>query len=231
MAVARVTSTDAVKAFRVAMVKFMEAANGALGGVDSEIQRMTNWLEVEQPLYWSHQIKKVQQELSLAKSDLHRKRLAAPNGEPARATEQKEMVDKLKRKLMYAEEKLETVRRCARASERSVMEYQGYAHPLKNHLETEVPRAVASLDAMIAALEAYIQLSPGSMPMATPDLASSSSGGGGLGSGSSGAASSSGAAATASSTDAESASDEEHAAEETSSAGEANAAQSEEEQA
>ena len=42
---ARVDSIDALKSFRVSLIKFAEEANAALAGAESEMQRTIGWLE------------------------------------------------------------------------------------------------------------------------------------------------------------------------------------------
>ena len=54
---ARVDSIDVIKHFRVAMWKFAEASNVALGDAESEITRTLNWLENEQLSFWESQIR------------------------------------------------------------------------------------------------------------------------------------------------------------------------------
>src|SRR2546430_14284127 len=58
---ARVESIEALKMFRRAVIKFVEAANVAMGDAESEMQRRLNWLENEQDSHWQGQIRQRQE--------------------------------------------------------------------------------------------------------------------------------------------------------------------------
>ena len=63
----RVESLDALRSFKIALVKFAEAANVALGDADSELQRTLTWLETEQLSYWQGQHRKRAEMVTRAK--------------------------------------------------------------------------------------------------------------------------------------------------------------------
>ncbi len=73
--VARVESVDALKELRVALIKFAETANGALGDSESEVQRMQMWLENDQTSHWQRQIRKLTEVVSRAKEALRMKKV------------------------------------------------------------------------------------------------------------------------------------------------------------
>src|SRR5258706_12488529 len=72
---ARVESIEALKMFRRAIIKFVEAAMVALGDAESEMQRRLNWLENEQDSHWQGQIRKRQEEVSKARDAVRQKKL------------------------------------------------------------------------------------------------------------------------------------------------------------
>jgi|SRR5882672_965953 len=72
---ARVESIEALKMFRRAVIKFIEAANVALGDAESEMQRRLNWLENEQDSYWQGQIRKRQEDVSKARDAVRQKKI------------------------------------------------------------------------------------------------------------------------------------------------------------
>ena len=78
---ARVTSFDAVRAFREQLSAFCEEAKDALGAVRMEIRRLQGWLERDQLAYWQHMIRKKEEELTQAKADLFRKQLSRISGD------------------------------------------------------------------------------------------------------------------------------------------------------
>src|SRR5262249_30237472 len=87
---ANVRSVEAIAAFRVAVTNAADDARNALGGTEMEIRRMRDWLQRAQLTYWQGQIKRRNELLSRARTELHRRRLQASNSDAISDTEQKE---------------------------------------------------------------------------------------------------------------------------------------------
>ncbi|HWC90789.1 MAG TPA: hypothetical protein VG433_14065, partial [Pirellulales bacterium] len=79
----------------------------------------------------------------------------------------KKALEKAKRRLTEAQEKLEKVKQWSRVVEQEVSEYRGPAQSLSNLLDASVPQALALLDRKIAILEAYADMLPGGSGPAT----------------------------------------------------------------
>lgn len=159
MSSARLSKTEVIVEFRQALNKFHEEAAAALVAVDMDIRRMLDWLGVEQPHYWKHQLDACREQMSEVKSDLARKRLANIDGH-ASLVEEKDAVAFLKRKTEFAEEKLALCRKWATQIEQAINEYKGCSHALANRLEIELPKALTALKGMSEALDAYLNLPP-----------------------------------------------------------------------
>jgi len=56
---ANVLSVQTLRDFKNTMINFAEEARNALGGVDTELRRMRDWLERDQLGYWQAQVKKL----------------------------------------------------------------------------------------------------------------------------------------------------------------------------
>ena len=56
MSNARVTDITAVRAFKVALVEFEEEASSTLEMMQMQLHRLIDWVEHEQPAYWTKQI-------------------------------------------------------------------------------------------------------------------------------------------------------------------------------
>src|SRR5579864_6321513 len=108
---ARVLSIDTIKDFRAALCRFGEDTKNALGAVDMQIRRTTDWLLHDRPMYWQMEIKRRKEELSEANAELFRRKLQAGHGREVHDSEQKEAVRMAQRRLVEAEEKLETVKK------------------------------------------------------------------------------------------------------------------------
>jgi hypothetical protein len=139
-----------------------------------EIRRFTNWLEREQVEYWKQQLKLAREELAEARNALFRKSIGAKPGETPRATEEKVAVQKAERRVEEAERKLRIIQKWCKELEREILLYEGRARQLGNFVESDAKSAIAQLERMLDALDAYLRVAP---PVSAPGPAFSSTGG------------------------------------------------------
>lgn len=170
----RVVSIGTIEDFRNALILFMDDAKSALGTVEMEIRRTSDWLIREQSAHWTAEVKRQSLAVSEAQAALFRRKMQQRPGSAPNDSEQKEDLRNAKRRLEHAEEKLRVVKKWIPVFERAVGEYHSRANPLGDSIEGDLRNAVAKLDRMVAALDAYTKIAPPSMPAAGP-------GGGGSG--------------------------------------------------
>ena len=157
---ARVDSIDALKIFRVALIKFGEEANAALGSAEAEMQRMIGWLERDQVSYWTFQLRKRNEGLSRAQEALRNKKLFPDaSGRFPTPVEEEKAVRKWKAAVEEAEQKLANCKKYARILQKAIMDYKGGVQRFSTWVQVETPNAVARLDRMVGKLEAYVALS------------------------------------------------------------------------
>lgn len=152
---ARISSVEALSEFRVALIKFKSEAAAALLGTESELQRTIMWLRHDQSAYWQRQIRHRQELLTRAKSDMFRKQVAQ-DAEIRVSVDQKKAVEKAKRDLEHAEEKVRTVRRWIALLDKEHVLYRGECQGLSGMLEADIPAILKRLDGMIGSIEAYM---------------------------------------------------------------------------
>lgn len=157
---ARLSNVNAISEFRAAVISFIEDANKALLEADIEWQRTANWLRNEQPAYWNQQLRRRQDALEQARTDLRRILLSVVDGRPPSAIEQKKAVAVAEARLAEAQEKLKNVQRWSRLLEREGAEYKGLAQQLSTALEADLPRAIALLGRLSESVEAYLAVQP-----------------------------------------------------------------------
>lgn len=155
-----VGSLDTLREFRAHLVRFGDDAKNALASTEMEITRMVDWLTHDRRFYWENRIKFLREEMSQARSSLHRKRTSNMFGGEANIGEQRENLRDAKRLLEHAEQKLETVRRWVTPLQQAIMEYRSRARPLSDMVDGDLERSVAMLDRMILALEEYLSTAP-----------------------------------------------------------------------
>jgi hypothetical protein len=161
MSSANVRSIHMLHDFRASLVSFREDSGQALGAVEVEIRRMLDWLTHDQLKYWQSEIRRREDVVGECRADLNRCLMStASEGVPS-CSDQKKALEKAKRRLTEAQEKLEKVKQWSRIVEQEVSEYRGPAQSLNNLLDADVPQALALLDRKIVILEAYADMLPG----------------------------------------------------------------------
>ena len=153
---AHVESAEALTGFRVALCKAADRVKTALEEAEAEIQRMGLWLTQEKRAYWKQEAR-VRGELHLrAKTELLRKQAdTTPLGGRQSVVEERKALAAAARRLDEARQKIAAVRRWTLAFEKESTSYRGAARGLRLVVESDVPVALAKLDSMAAAVEAY----------------------------------------------------------------------------
>jgi hypothetical protein len=155
--IARVESVDALKEFRVALIKFAETANGALGDCESEVQRMQMWLENDQTSHWTSQIRKLTEVVSRAKEALRMKKVFKDaTGSKGSYVDEEKALAKATRALDEAQQKMAATKSWARKFPKEASAFKGSIQRMSTFVLSDVPVAAAKLDRMTAALKAYI---------------------------------------------------------------------------
>lgn len=153
---ARVESVEALKKFRAALCKFAETAGVSLDEAEAEIQRTRQWVSHDQQSHWKRQLQKRTELYTRAKSALTRKKLMkTPLGGRYSTTEEEKALAVAERRLEEARQKIENVRKWRRVLDDESRSYQAVAQGVSLMLQADLPSALAQLDNMIAALEAY----------------------------------------------------------------------------
>ena len=175
MSSANVRSTDAIRDFRFTLVNFSEEARSALTSVEMEIRQVGNWLERDQLSFWRAQVKRYEEAVAIARSELHRKKLSAGNSDAVSDTEQKENLRDAQRRLAEAEDKVARIKRWIPVLDKAVAEYHSASQPLGDRLAGAFVSTINLIDKTIASLEAYLATTAPTMSMSEPSRGSGTS--------------------------------------------------------
>ena len=156
---ADVQSIDALKEFRVALALFSEDVLQALGGVDTELKRTAQWVHHDRRTYWQEQIKRRREQVTMAQSEVFRRKLQKTSDYTPAMSEQKELLRKAEAALQDAELRLGLVKKWETAIQQTLLEYHSTTARIKNLSAGDIPRAIALLERMIVSLEAYVNVS------------------------------------------------------------------------
>lgn len=152
---ANVTSIDAVRAFRAALVKFEDNARDGLTGLELEIRRAVNWIEVDRRRYWPNQVKQASEEFAQARNALERCQLKYGSEEAPSCYEQKKNYERAKQRLRYCEDQVRKVKQWTQIIRQELTQFDGQMAQMTMCVDTDLPRAIAAISNMIAALERY----------------------------------------------------------------------------
>jgi hypothetical protein len=155
---ASVQSIDALKDMRTALALFSDEVLAALGAVDMEVRRTVNWVTHDRRAYWQEQIKRRRELVSAAQAEVFRRKLAKTADYSPAFSEQKEILRKAQAALEDAEARIILVRKWEPMLQQAALEYQASHRRIKDLAAGDVPRAIALLERLIDALEAYLRV-------------------------------------------------------------------------
>ena len=151
---AKVTSVEAIEAFRASLVIFLSKARPVLEEVGEDVLRTRMWLENEQRISLEGLLRRRHKELEQAQQALFSARIASLR---EASTAEMEAVHRAKRALTATEEKLAIVKRWNR-------DFSPHAEPLLKQLEKlrsvlfqDLPHAAVHLAQVVKTLEAYAE--------------------------------------------------------------------------
>ena len=152
---ANVRSLEAIREFRVALIKFIDKAKRSVATAESEVQRTSTWLSSTQPLHWTHEVRRANDRLAQAKGELARATLSQPDN-PRGPTDQIRLVRKREEEIRVAMKKGEQTKKWSRKFEQQTNEYKGAMTPLSSSLDGDLNKAVSILTNSIKSLEEYL---------------------------------------------------------------------------
>ena len=139
---------------------FSEKATAALGEADSEVQRVTMWLENEQTSFWTSELRKRQAAVMKAKEALRFKQIfKSPTGGKQSTVDEEKAVAVALRRFAEAEQKMNNVKKWMRQLHKESHIYRGAVQRLATTVSVDVPNAGAKISRMVMALEGYVTLS------------------------------------------------------------------------
>ena len=165
---ADVRSIDALKELRTSMALFSEDALGALGAVQMEVRRTLVWLQHDRKPYWQDQIKRRRERVAAAKAEVFRRKLAKTADNHPAMTEQKELLRRAEASLRDAEARAALVKKWEPVLQQAAMEYRASTRRIHSLASGDAPRAVALLERLVDALEAYLRVAVPTGAGATP---------------------------------------------------------------
>ena len=161
----RISSIDALEGFRADLVQYIAKARVALEDMEGDVRRTQTWLDGDRVQHWGGQIKFWTKKLEQAEQELYSANLTNPQAANAF---QKMAVQKAKRNLQEAEDKLRRVKHWRQTFENRATPLLRQLDPMFHIVGQQLPKGVFALGEAIKALQAYAEKSPPPKPAAAP---------------------------------------------------------------
>ena len=176
-----VRSVSSIEDFRGALGRFQEEATGSISSLRQTVNRFLDYIEHDRPAFWREEQRKAFDALAQARSALARKQIITVAGHKAECIEEKQALERAKRRLETAQRKIEIVRQWNAKAHDAADEYSASVGRLDQYLVNDVPRMFALLDRILSSLEGYVSVAPppaeGSAGGASEESAARSQGG------------------------------------------------------
>lgn len=163
---AKVSSIDALEAFRADLIQYVEKARVALEDAEGEVRRTRSWLDVDRTGYWAGQMKLRTKQLEQAEADLYNATITRPKESHSFY---KMAVLKAKRRLEEAEEKIRVLKKWRQAFDNRATPLLRQLDPMFFLVGQQLPKGIHSLTESIKALQAYAEKAPVVKPPAAPE--------------------------------------------------------------
>jgi len=154
---ARVTSIEAIDAFKASLIVYLEKAGCILDDVSDDVIRTRIWLQSDRQVHWKNQTRQRTRELAQAEQELLTARLS---GMPEAVKSRQMTVNKARLALGEAEERLARVKQWLRQFETQVESRAKLVTQLRHALAHDMVKAVAFLDGAATSLAAYAEMAP-----------------------------------------------------------------------
>ena len=153
--IANVRSLDAVREFRVSVLKFADDAVSGVQILKQQSQRALEWIDQERPSFWRNETRKRFDDVAQARSHLASRQLISATDRRPACLEEKQALQIAKRKLDHAVGMKNVLHHWNVKIHRTADEYAIRVARLDRILNHDVPQLLALLERMITALESY----------------------------------------------------------------------------
>lgn len=165
---AHITATEAVRAFAADLREFDWQARDAVAQVQLVARRLGDWIEDERLRYWEHEARRASDAVTEARINLQRCEISSRADDRRPCTEEKKALEKARRRQRLTEEKVQVTRAWTVKLRHEVEEFVAHVAQLTRALESESPRALASLERMAQSLDKYAALAGPTSPAPSP---------------------------------------------------------------
>jgi hypothetical protein len=153
---ADVKSIDTLAFVKTALAAFAHETSQGLSEIEIQSQRAVDWITIDQVAHWKAEVRRAADQVNKAIKDLEHCRAFKKVGDnQPSCIEEKKALEKARRRLEYAEQKAELVRRWSPVVQQQFREMCVRLVRFREVIDLDCPKAMARLDQMLRALDAY----------------------------------------------------------------------------
>jgi hypothetical protein len=157
---ANVRSLEAIRQFRVSVLKFAEEATAAVEMLRQQAHRGLEWIDQDRPAFWRNETRRCFDDVAEKRSHLAKRQQNSVGGRRPACIEEKNAMQRAKRRLDEAVAMNKSVRQWSVKIHRSADIYATRIARLDRLLVHDIPQLLALLERIITALEAYATSAP-----------------------------------------------------------------------
>jgi hypothetical protein len=170
---AKITSMDALEAFRASLIVFLNKAHSALDQAGDEIRRTRSWVQHEQRTHWENELRRRARILAQAEQELLSARMIRAHDN---LTVQQAAVRKARAAHDEAQQKMRNVKLWTRDFDGTVEPLAKGLNSLRGFLDHDLPQGVAFLAEVQKIIESYLETPrPATAAPQTPEPGSETS--------------------------------------------------------
>lgn len=162
---AHVGSSDAIVAFRAALLTFQDEATAAVDSIEQKAQQTLRFLDEDAPNYWSNQMRLAYDDVNKSRIELSICRNRTVAGRKSSCIEEKKAYARAQDRLDLCRRQQSVTRKTSIDAHDAADEYRARISHLRRILESEVPKLQALLHRTSVTLDAYTATRP---PQAKP---------------------------------------------------------------
>ena len=160
---ADVKSLESISKFRAAVLNFQQEARLCLQALESQTLKFMGWLERERPGFWKRQVELSYREHGEARTSFHRCRMRKMGDFKPTCYEERKAMEAAKQALEFAQKQLPVVKFWIANAHHEANEYKGRSAQVHQFIERDLPELLALLAHSIQQLEAYANVTTGSL--------------------------------------------------------------------
>jgi hypothetical protein len=159
---AKVTSIDALEAFRASLIVFLNKSHSAIDQAADDIRRTRSWIQLDRRSHWENEVRRRARNLAQAEQELLSARMAKALDN---LTVQQMAVRRARQALEEAQDKMRKIKLWIRDFDGAVEPLAKGLNSLRGFLDHDMPQGIAYLSEIQKIMESYTEMQKPAAPV------------------------------------------------------------------